>query len=144
GRRQIASHRRAHHVHRTSTVGSINARITALPPASLAERPRSLQFLDLDKAGSLQLPLQGGMRPKTPLLKPPAPSPRHHAPITQHHEATHHPTEMREMRNAFLRTGDAEVELEDSVKHHEYARRHGNWWKQQHDAIVREVHGIGE
>src|SRR6476661_10931560 len=48
------------------------------------------------------------------------------APETQQQVAADHPSEVRKMRNALLRAGHAEEQLQNCIHHDEHARRHGN------------------
>src|SRR6478609_4409103 len=66
------------------------------------------------------------------------------APDAQQQPGADHAAEMREMRDALLRAGDAQEKLQRGVQEDEDARRHRDRRKQQHDAVVREVDRITE
>src|SRR5436190_4891339 len=73
-----------------------------------------------------------------------SPTGRRTPPIAEHDEAADQTAEMREMRDAFLRAGDAEKELEHRVDDDEDARRHWDRREDQHDPAMRKIDGVGE
>ena len=66
------------------------------------------------------------------------------APVLDQHEADRHATQMREVRNAGLRAGDAEEKLDRAVADHEQPCRHRDRREQQEDARVRIHHAVRE
>src|SRR5665213_733477 len=66
------------------------------------------------------------------------------APILDQYEADRHAAKMGEMGYPGLGAGNTEKKLDGAVADHEQPRGHRDRRKQQHDALVRVHHAVGE
>src|SRR5438045_5162175 len=64
--------------------------------------------------------------------------------VLDHEPAAEHPAEVREVRDAGRRPGDAQKKLERGEAEHEYPRGQRNRREQQHHPPVREVDAESE
>ncbi len=66
------------------------------------------------------------------------------APVADQQPAEQHAAQVREMRDAGLPAGEAKQQFDRAVDDHQRARLHRDRRDQQHHALVREQHAVGE